>query len=121
MDSPGGGWTSRVPRPPSASAPGWTWTTGSAGPSSGTGINGPMHILVINQYFFPDVASTGQLLTELCEDLAESHDVTVVAGRPSYDPVAFAPGGRVRSPGPSRHGRVRVLRTWSTTFPRRSI
>jgi len=78
-----------------------------------------MHILVLNQYFHPDQASTSQILTELCENLAEYHKVTVVAGRPSYSPV-----GRMLIRGfvtNDYHGRVRVLRTWSTTFPRRSI
>jgi colanic acid biosynthesis glycosyl transferase WcaI len=76
-----------------------------------------MRILVLNQYFHPDVASTGQLLTELCEDLAEHHRVTVVAGRPSYEAV---PDGSFRGMvTEERHGRIRVLRTWSTTFPRR--
>jgi DNA-binding MarR family transcriptional regulator len=28
-----------------------------------------MRILVVKQYFHPDVASTSQILTELCEDL----------------------------------------------------
>jgi colanic acid biosynthesis glycosyl transferase WcaI len=78
-----------------------------------------MRILVLNQYFHPDQASTGQVLTELCEDLAEHHDVTVVAGRPSYNPVEGGPTRGLVSE--DRHGRVRVLRTWSTTFPRRSM
>jgi len=78
-----------------------------------------MRILVINQYFHPDQASTGQVLTELCEDLAEHHDVTVVAGRPSYDPVE---GGPTRGfVSEDHHGSIRVLRTWSTTYPRRSM
>lgn len=75
-----------------------------------------MRILVLNQYFHPDLSATGQLLTELCEDLAEHHDVYVVTGRPSYDPAY-----PVRSKGlVSRdwHGRVRVARVWSTTFDR---
>ena len=38
-------------------------------------------ILFLNQYFHPDRSATSQLLTELCEDLAEHHDVFVVTGR----------------------------------------
>lgn len=78
-----------------------------------------MRILVLNQYFHPDLASTSQLLTELCEDLAEQHDVTVVAGRPSYDPMERRPARGLVSK--DRHGKVRVYRTWSTAFPRRSM
>jgi len=42
-------------------------------------------ILVINQYYRPDVASSGQLLAELCEFL-QSQNITVhvVTGQPSY-------------------------------------
>jgi len=44
-----------------------------------------MRILVINQHFHPEVASSAQIITELCEDLArKGHKVTVITGRPSY-------------------------------------
>src|SRR5436190_1075794 len=75
-----------------------------------------MRILVLNQYFHPDLASTGQLLTELCEDLARHHEVTVVCGRASYDPTEHQETRGLVSE--DRHGAVRVLRTWSTRFPR---
>lgn len=43
-------------------------------------------ILVINQYFSPDVASSGQILKELCTGLVgKGHRVTVVAAQPSYE------------------------------------
>jgi colanic acid biosynthesis glycosyl transferase WcaI len=38
-------------------------------------------VLFINRSYWPDVEATGQLLTELCEDLADDFDVTVVCGR----------------------------------------
>ena len=37
-------------------------------------------LLVLNQYYWPGVEATAQLLTELCEALAEDMDVTVVTG-----------------------------------------
>ena len=77
-----------------------------------------MRLLLLNQYFYPDQSATAQLLTELSEDLAAHHDVTVVTGRPSYNPTAH-----VRSRGLisfEHHGRVRVLRAWSTSFDRSS-
>jgi colanic acid biosynthesis glycosyl transferase WcaI len=75
-----------------------------------------MRVLVLNQYFHPDLASTSQLLTELCEDLARGDEVTVVCGRPSYDPIERRDmRGLVAE---DRHGDIRVLRTWSTSFPR---
>jgi glycosyltransferase involved in cell wall biosynthesis len=78
-----------------------------------------VRILVLNQYFHPDRAATGQILTELCEDLAEHHRVTVVAGRPSYDPTERRTFRGLVSE--DRLGRIRVLRTWSTTYPRRNM
>jgi putative colanic acid biosynthesis glycosyltransferase WcaI len=78
-----------------------------------------MRILVVNQYFHPDRSATSQLLTELCEDLAEHHDVTVVCGRPSYDPSERR---RVRGfLAVERHGQVRVIRAWSTTYSRTAM
>lgn len=78
-----------------------------------------MRILVVNQYFHPDVASTSQILTELCQDLAAHHQVTVVAGRPSYNPVESA--RRRGLVAEERLGPIRVLRTWSTSFARSSM
>ena len=37
-------------------------------------------ILVLNQYYWPGVEATAQLLTELCEALATDYDVEVVTG-----------------------------------------
>ena len=42
-------------------------------------------ILVYAHYFYPDVASTGQILTELCQGLQEDFDITVICVVPSYD------------------------------------
>lgn len=41
-------------------------------------------VLVLNRSYWPDVEATGQLLTELCEDLSRHYRVTVIAGRPNY-------------------------------------
>ena len=38
-------------------------------------------LLVLNQYYWPGVEATAQLLTELCEALAEDLDVKVVTGQ----------------------------------------
>lgn len=44
-------------------------------------------VLVINQYYAPDLASTGQLAAELCEGLVwRGFEVHVVTGQPSYSP-----------------------------------
>ena len=41
-------------------------------------------LLIYAHYFYPDVASTGQLLTELAEGLQEDFNITVIAVVPSY-------------------------------------
>jgi hypothetical protein len=43
-----------------------------------------MHVCFFNRSYWPDLSATGQLLTELAEDLVRLHgwDVTVVAGYP---------------------------------------
>jgi hypothetical protein len=44
-------------------------------------------LLVLNQYYWPGVEATANLLTELCEALAVDHDVTVVTGAaPDHPP-----------------------------------
>lgn len=40
-------------------------------------------VFVIN-YFYPDFASTGQLMTELCLELQDKFDITVIAAQPGY-------------------------------------
>ncbi|GAA0486541.1 glycosyltransferase family 4 protein [Salinibacillus aidingensis] len=41
-------------------------------------------IAFVVNYFYPDLASTGQLMTELCFDLIEDFDITVIAAQPGY-------------------------------------
>ncbi|NUT56479.1 MAG: glycosyltransferase family 4 protein, partial [Thermoleophilia bacterium] len=65
-------------------------------------------LLVVNQYYAPGQESTAQLLTELCEALAEDYDVTVVTGT-----VHDAP-----RPERTTQNGVRVIRVGSTAFDR---
>jgi glycosyltransferase involved in cell wall biosynthesis len=65
-------------------------------------------LLVLNQYYAPGQESTAQLLTELCEALAEEYDVTVVTGT-----VYHAPKPEVTV----RNG-VTIIRVGSTAFDR---
>jgi len=45
-----------------------------------------MRVLLLNQCFYPDVAATGQYLTELAVALSErGHEVTVITSRNGYD------------------------------------
>lgn len=80
-------------------------------------------MVFFNRSYYPDFGATGQLLTELCEDLVSrfGYEVTVVAGVPlaaerEIDPVPwYAPVRREERNG------VRILRAWGTSLPNRSF
>ena len=81
-----------------------------------------MRICFFNRSYWPDQAATGQLLTELAEDLADRHgcEVTVVAGR------ALNAARAVRGPwwpvGLEGHRGVTIWRANGTTLrPRRFV
>ncbi len=42
--------------------------------------------MFLNRSYWPDAEATGQLLTELCEDLAGQFEVTVLVGQPNHNP-----------------------------------
>lgn len=41
-------------------------------------------LLIYAHYFYPDVASTGQILTELSQGMSDSFDITIICAVPSY-------------------------------------
>lgn len=74
-------------------------------------------VLFLNRSYWPDAEATGQLLTELCEDLVPSLDVAVIAGQPNGNPS----GASFRSGGvETRHG-VAIHRVRHTRFPKRFL
>jgi colanic acid biosynthesis glycosyl transferase WcaI len=74
-----------------------------------------VRILLLNEYFPPDTAATAQMAAAVVDTLAEHHAVTVVCGRPSYDPTERHPFYFFRS---DRRGQALVKRVGSSTFPR---
>ncbi len=74
-----------------------------------------MHILLFNEYYPPDTSATAKMAVRVAETLAQRHKVTVVAGRPSYDPDEFYPFAFLRRD--TRNG-VIVERVGSTAYPR---
>ncbi len=74
-----------------------------------------MHILVLNEYYPPDTSATAKMAAMAVEALAERHRVTVLAGRPSYDPSERHPYYFLRR---EVRGNVVVERVGSTTYPR---
>jgi colanic acid biosynthesis glycosyl transferase WcaI len=74
-----------------------------------------MHILLFNEYYPPDTSATAKMAVRVAETLAQRHKVTVVAGRPSYDPDECYPFALLRRD--TRNG-VIVERVGSTAYPR---
>jgi len=77
-----------------------------------------MHILLLNEYYPPDTSATAKMAALVAETLAKHHQVTVVAGRPSYDPDEFYPFAWLRKD--QRNG-VTVERVGSTAYPRHKM
>jgi glycosyltransferase involved in cell wall biosynthesis len=65
-------------------------------------------ILVLNQYYWPGVEATAQLLAQLCEALAREYDVTVVTGHLYGHEL----------PAEEMRNGVRIVRVRSTAYER---
>ncbi len=50
-----------------------------------------MRILLVNLYFPPDTSATAKVAESMVDALAKLHEVTVLCGRPSYDPTERRP------------------------------
>jgi len=50
-----------------------------------------MRVLLLNLYYPPDTSATAKIAASLVEALAAKHDVTVLCGRPSYNPAEKRP------------------------------
>ncbi len=68
-------------------------------------------ILVLNQYYWPGVEATAQLLAQLCEALARDYDVTVVTGHLRGHDL----------PAEETRNGVRIVRVRSTAYERSQI
>jgi colanic acid biosynthesis glycosyl transferase WcaI len=77
-------------------------------------VSGPRkpRLLVLNQYYWPGFEATAQLLTELCEALAEDHEVRVVTG---------VLHGHEDQPRREVHNGVEIVRVRSTSYERSKI
>jgi putative colanic acid biosynthesis glycosyltransferase WcaI len=74
-----------------------------------------MKILLLNLYYPPDTSATAKMAATVVEALSGRHDVTVLCGRPSYDPTERRPWRLWQT---ELAGRARVLRVGSTDYPR---
>jgi len=75
----------------------------------------PLHVLLLNEYFPPDTAATANNAALVAKALAEHHRVTVLAGRPSYDPLARHAPYLFRR---EQEGNLTIDRVGSTAFSR---
>jgi glycosyltransferase involved in cell wall biosynthesis len=74
-----------------------------------------VHILLLNEYFPPDTSATAKCAAQVAEALSVNHRVTVLAGRPSYDPAERHPRYLLRR---EVRGNLAVERVGSTAYPR---
>lgn len=76
----------------------------------------PITVCYFNRCYWPDSTATGQLLTELAEDLATVHgmDVTVVTGYPAGAEAASLRASEIRNG-------VRIMRARGTRLSQRSF
>ncbi|HKF25371.1 MAG TPA: hypothetical protein VKB24_05325, partial [Candidatus Acidoferrum sp.] len=74
-----------------------------------------VRILLLNLYYPPDTSATAKMAETVVKVLAAENQVTILCGRPSYDPVARR-AWRLYRTEPS--GQIRVVRVGSTDFPR---
>ena len=83
--------------------------------ADGAGAEHPTRLLLVNQHYYPDVASTGQHLTDLAEYLADQgYSVEVLTGRGKY--VA----GKMDAPAHEVRNGVHIERVRTTAFGRGS-
>lgn len=74
-----------------------------------------MRVLLLNLYYPPDTSATAKMAQTVVAALADKHDVTVLCGRPSYDPAERRPWRLFQS---ELSARVRIIRAGSSDYPR---
>jgi colanic acid biosynthesis glycosyl transferase WcaI len=76
-----------------------------------------LNLLFINQFFWPDTAATGQLLSDVARAMAQGScgQLTVLCGRPDYGAVDDSPAPPVviMQCGPARFSRGKIRRVVS--------
>ena len=77
-----------------------------------------MRILLLNEYYPPDTSATAKMAALVAEHLAQRHEVTVLAGRPSYDPTEYYAFALLRR---NVQNGVTVERVGSTDYPRHKM
>jgi colanic acid biosynthesis glycosyl transferase WcaI len=74
-----------------------------------------MKILLLNQYYPPDTSATAKMALGVVDVVSVYHHLTVLCGRPSYDPTERRPWRLYQS---EIAGLAHIIRTGSSDFPR---
>ena len=74
-----------------------------------------VRVLLLNLYYPPDTSATAKMAQTVVQVLSQEQDVTVLCGRPSYEPTERLPWRLFQS---EQAGRVRILRVGSSDYPR---
>jgi colanic acid biosynthesis glycosyl transferase WcaI len=80
-----------------------------------------VRILLLNLYYPPDTSATAKMAQTVVEALSVAHEVTVVCGRPSYEPTerrAWRLWQTERPGASSGAGGVKIIRVGSTDYSR---
>jgi colanic acid biosynthesis glycosyl transferase WcaI len=77
-----------------------------------------MRILLLNLYYPPDTSATAKMAETVANALAQGNELTILCGRPSYDPSERRAWRLFRS---EEKNSVRIVRVGSTDFPRFNI
>ena len=77
-----------------------------------------MRVLLLNLYYPPDTSATAKMAQTVVAALSEKHDVTILCGRPSYDPDERLPWRLFQS---ERSGRLLIIRVGSSDYPRTQL
>lgn len=74
-----------------------------------------MKILLLNLYFPPDTSATAKMAQTVADALCKEHGVTIICGRPSYDPTERRSWRLWQK---ETQGKLKIVRVGSTAFPR---
>ena len=74
-----------------------------------------MRILLLNLYYPPDTSATAKMAETVVNALTRENEVTVLCGRPSYDPAERRAWRLFQA---EEKKNVRIVRVGSTAFPR---
>jgi glycosyltransferase involved in cell wall biosynthesis len=80
-----------------------------------------VRILLLNLYYPPDTSATAKMAQTVVDALSASHEVTVVCGRPSYEPTERRTWRLWQTETPSGSpdiGGVKIIRVGSTDYSR---